>query len=291
MPHSSGRQKVAGISMVRNVADIVGLNLLHHLHFGIDVMYVVDNGSTDATAEILARFAERFPVEWRRDNGPFLQDQVMTALAQEAFADGATWVVPIDSDEFWWCRGDFREKLASTSAAALRCKVVHFIQHRSVMQLRPAALLTMTRRVSKSRASWQDARLSVESRGASFVEAEFPTKSIFRPTAEVYVHRGSHGVDGLCGESIFTDEIECLHAPLRARNVLELRVDHGKRLNELAVGGDLGGNRAAGARWPPRANWIRNGLPTVIRAISSTSTVRSGRSYRITGSRTSCGRG
>ncbi|MEO8216956.1 MAG: glycosyltransferase family 2 protein [Acidobacteriota bacterium] len=226
--------------MVRNSADTVALNLLHHLHGGIDVMYVVDNGSTDGTTEILQRFAERFPVHWRSDEGGFRQDEVMTALARQAAADGAAWIVPIDADEFWWCRGDLREELENTSAVALECKVVHFIQQRTVTGMRPVNLLTMTRRVAQSRATWREARGSVEARETSFVEAEFPDKLIFRASPGLFVHRGSHGVDGLEGNRVRSTSIECLHAPLRARGALDLRVEHGQRLEAMAVGGDLG---------------------------------------------------
>ena len=38
---------VYGISMVRNEADIIPLNVLYHLASGIDRMLVVDNGSTN----------------------------------------------------------------------------------------------------------------------------------------------------------------------------------------------------------------------------------------------------
>jgi glycosyltransferase involved in cell wall biosynthesis len=44
---------VYGISMVRNEADIIRLNLLYQKALGIDRILVVDNGSTDGTVEAL----------------------------------------------------------------------------------------------------------------------------------------------------------------------------------------------------------------------------------------------
>jgi hypothetical protein len=98
---------VYGVSMVRNEADLIRLNVLYHLASGIDRMLVVDNGSTDGTDEILQQLSlQHTEVRWSRDDGPFLPSRVMTKLAREAFEEGADWVVPVDADEFWHARGD-----------------------------------------------------------------------------------------------------------------------------------------------------------------------------------------
>ena len=39
--------------VVRNEADIVRLNILHHLSSGVDRFLVVDNGSSDKSAEMV----------------------------------------------------------------------------------------------------------------------------------------------------------------------------------------------------------------------------------------------
>jgi glycosyltransferase involved in cell wall biosynthesis len=50
---------IYGVMLVRNEADIIRANLLHHLASGIDHVLVVDNGSTDGT-----------PPSWRSSPAP-----------------------------------------------------------------------------------------------------------------------------------------------------------------------------------------------------------------------------
>ena len=45
--------------LVRDEAEILALNLEHHLAQGIDFFIVTDNGSVDATPEILQTYADR----------------------------------------------------------------------------------------------------------------------------------------------------------------------------------------------------------------------------------------
>ena len=52
---------IFAVMMVRNEADIIRVNILHHLAQGVDHFLVVDNGSSDETVEILTRLAERLP--------------------------------------------------------------------------------------------------------------------------------------------------------------------------------------------------------------------------------------
>ena len=45
--------RLYGVSMIRNEADIIRVNILYHLSIGFDRLLVVDNGSTDGTDRIL----------------------------------------------------------------------------------------------------------------------------------------------------------------------------------------------------------------------------------------------
>src|SRR5512143_161327 len=104
--------KVFGLMIVRNEVDILRINVLHHFSLGVDRFLIVDNGSTDGTDGVLRELSANGRLEWRRDGGPYRQSEITTELAQEAFRQGADWVIPVDADEFWYAPfGDFRSVL------------------------------------------------------------------------------------------------------------------------------------------------------------------------------------
>ena len=82
--------ELVGLMLVRNEADIVRVNLLHHLAQGIDRFLVVDNVSTDGTDCVLAKLARGGRVRWTRDDGPYRQAEITTELDREAFRGGPT---------------------------------------------------------------------------------------------------------------------------------------------------------------------------------------------------------
>lgn len=89
---------VVGITRVKDESDIIG-PVLDHMLAQVDAVIVVDNASTDGTADIVA---ER-PVTLLRDPDPaHYQGQKMTALARVAADKGADWVIPFDADEWWY---------------------------------------------------------------------------------------------------------------------------------------------------------------------------------------------
>lgn len=97
---------VWAISMVKNEADILESTVRHTFAQGIDRLFVVDNGSTDGTRELLERLAGEFPISIGDDSEVgYYQDHKMTALAHAARRHGAEWIVPIDADEFWFAPG------------------------------------------------------------------------------------------------------------------------------------------------------------------------------------------
>jgi predicted O-methyltransferase YrrM len=227
--------QVFGLMMVRNAADILQINLLHHLALGIDQFLIVDNGSTDGTSQILEQLSrDTGRVQWTRDEGPYRQAEITTGLAHEAYLQGADWVVPVDADEFWHAPGgDLRQVLERTEAGALGVQLVNFVQRREQLEATPDGLLHMTRRVAHPVGPIERIIELVESQQIGFVEILYPPKWISRATAGIEIGIGNHNVSGIEGAREATDEIVCLHAPLRARSALESRIVHGRRVEEV----------------------------------------------------------
>jgi hypothetical protein len=236
---------VYGISMVRNEADIIRLNVLYHLASGIDRMIVVDNGSIDGTDRILQQLSiQHDEVRWSRDEGPFLPSRVMTKLAREAFEEGADWVVPVDADEFWHAPGgNLRRVLEDANAGVLRAQAVNFIQRRSQRDSSPDALTYMTRRAASLVGPPSHAQSLVEEKKIAFVEKVYPQKCICRPTAEVKIETGHHSISGADGRRIRTEEIVCLHAPMRSRAALAERITSAGRAAAAGRNPNQGRNR------------------------------------------------
>lgn len=96
------KNKIVGITMVKNEADIIESFVRHTLSYA-DELLVMDHHSTDATryilsqlqAEGLALFVDNFEEEGH------LQSEVMTELMYRAIREyDADLVVPLDADEF-----------------------------------------------------------------------------------------------------------------------------------------------------------------------------------------------
>jgi hypothetical protein len=111
---------LAGISMVRNEEDVVGYVLAHMLR-ECDVVFVIDNGSTDGTLAAMRAAGRAGPGKLHIIADPtlaYLQAERMNRLADIARAYGATWVVPFDADEWWHVPGStLRAGLASLGDA------------------------------------------------------------------------------------------------------------------------------------------------------------------------------
>lgn len=233
--------KVFGLMMVRNEADILRVNLLHHFSVGIDRFLIVDNGSTDGTDRILRDFTSDGYLEWRRDDGPYRQAEITTELAREAFRQGADWVIPIDADEFWYAPdGDLRAVLEKSTSGAIQIEVLNFIQQRDQIDATPEGLLLMTRRVPLPVGPLERVKHLVETRQNSYVEMMYSPKFISRPSEAIEIAMGNHGVTGVRGAVEVSGEIVCLHAVLRSKSVLESKVEQGERVAELGLAPEQG---------------------------------------------------
>ncbi|MGD0274184.1 MAG: glycosyltransferase family 2 protein [Gaiellaceae bacterium] len=213
--------KITGISIVRDEADIVRMTLLHRLAIGCDNILVIDNGSTDDTPRVLEKLSRRYPVEWVSHDEPFRQAKMATELAREAARAGADWVVPFDADEFWWARTKpLRSLLEESSAGVLESRVVNFVQRRRQRRSSRSCIARMTWR-AETVVSPTNPHFLVEAGTIAYVEGAYPPKQIARATAGIEISKGSHEIRGVPGPLELTDDLVCLHAPLRSRNELK----------------------------------------------------------------------
>lgn len=89
---------VIGISLAKNNADIIKATAEHMIQ-QCDHVIIMDNMSIDGARQILGRL----PITVIDDKEPgYYQSRKMTDLAKVARNMGAEWVVPFDSDEFWY---------------------------------------------------------------------------------------------------------------------------------------------------------------------------------------------
>jgi Glycosyl transferase family 2 len=93
--------------LVRDEEEVLRAHLDYHLAQGVDLVVAMDNGSRDATPEILREYARRGVVDLlpEAEPGHYRQGPWVTQMARVAALEhGADWVLHLDADEFWWPR-------------------------------------------------------------------------------------------------------------------------------------------------------------------------------------------
>jgi hypothetical protein len=94
---------LAMTAMVRDECDIIVPMIEYHLHAGVDVMLITDNGSVDGTRQLLAEYEQDsrvivfdHPVHDKN------QGSIVTEMARLAYTRfSADWVINADADEFF----------------------------------------------------------------------------------------------------------------------------------------------------------------------------------------------
>ncbi|MGK2878692.1 MAG: glycosyltransferase family 2 protein [Solirubrobacterales bacterium] len=233
---SPDRPMIVGILMTRNEVDVLRLNIVHHLYTSCDRVIVIDNGSTDRSRTVLKRLAKKLPLDWTLKKGALDQGEAFTAMAQEARAMGAEWVIPLDTDEFWRSVRPIAEILAEdTESGALEVSRIEFIQARDQKRSNAQAVLRATMRVPETLRGVEPINEFMAAERSMF-ETEPQPKVLLRATPELVIPLGAHTATGLAGPVTVATEIAIFHVPLRSSGSIAARAANGRRLVEH--GGD-----------------------------------------------------
>ncbi len=122
--------------MVKNEQDVIGPWVQHLLDEQFAGVIVADNMSTDDTRVILDQFTDpRLHVMDDPEVG-YYQGEKTSRMGQIAAEWGATWIVPVDADEWWFStRGPIGEVLTDPK---LLCMVFRIAQSYEVRDLSTA---------------------------------------------------------------------------------------------------------------------------------------------------------
>ncbi|HEY3148308.1 MAG TPA: glycosyltransferase family 2 protein [Dongiaceae bacterium] len=219
--------KTGAIAIVRNAVDLAPLAALHHHLLGAETVWVIDNGSSDGTYELLRALAQRVPgLRVDRDDGPFDQARMATEMANALLRTGHRLIVPFDSDECWDLSiARLARFMAQQRVNAVTGTVVNYVQARSVRTPTPTSWKLANRRVERPMDPGNLSNSMKEERH-SFVQLIFMQKMLAVPPAgaTVSIVKGAHRIE-YEGRTIMPwRRTACLHLPLRAASELEKRV-------------------------------------------------------------------
>jgi glycosyltransferase involved in cell wall biosynthesis len=201
--------------LVRDEQDIIAEHLDFHLAQGVDEVIVTDNGSEDATLEILGEYESRGTVRIIHEpSDDYSQGKWVTRMARLAASEhDADWVINSDADEFWWPRSG---TLASTFAGleddvgVVVCRRTNFVPQPEDEQ-----------------PFWE--RMTVRERESlNPVGKPLPPKLAHRAHPDITVVQGNHRLRGPeLGERLDDGSVEIFHFPMRSYAQFENKIVKG----------------------------------------------------------------
>jgi hypothetical protein len=231
-------KNLAGICIVRNAQDLIGLACGHYLRIGLAHIKFIDDGSTDGTYELLTRLSrqeKRISVA-RVNHTVFRQAELMSEGATELIRRGFSIILPFDADEFWNVSGpDLERRYAPSSEIAFFGQWINFV-HRETATMRRYYLLGV-KHSAPVLADSNEATITTYRR--PFVCAT-EAKVAFKARRPVELNKGQHALVAGPSERDPTD-YEIFHLPLRNKNeIIKRGLDREPRTAPLRDSPSLG---------------------------------------------------
>ena len=135
---------LAGLCILRNARDLIGLVCGHYLRIGLTHIRFIDDGSTDGSYEFLSRLAHREKrISLMQVSAPiFRQQELISEAANDLQRCGFTMILPFDIDEFWLVSGPQLEvRYAQHPEISFSGRWINFVQNETATKATPARLL------------------------------------------------------------------------------------------------------------------------------------------------------
>jgi hypothetical protein len=201
--------------LVRDEEDIIAANIDYHRSQGVDFFIVMDNLSTDGTAEILKSYERMGILHYiLQPDDDYSQGRWVTAMARMASVRyGAKWVINNDADEFWWPVRDgyLRELLLNMPEAY---NVVEARRHNFVP-------------VTDASNVFYESMIYRQSDSVNPLGQPLSPKVCHRGLEDVVVDQGNHRVSGFEPLNVYPQGIEILHFPFRTLRQYENKIIKG----------------------------------------------------------------
>lgn len=209
--------KITMTFLVRNEEDIIRQNILFHHAQGVDSFIVMDNLSTDGTADAIRDLSRYIHIEYiYQAQDDYSQSEWVTEMARRACTDhGADWVINNDADEFWRAKsGTIKEFIASVADDV---GILRLRRHNAVLYSSGGDPLLAT---SHPQHSEYFEGLSINNAGLPL-----PRKCIHRASPSALVAQGNHGVEGVPGRIVDVDSTAyILHYPFRSCDTYKQKI-------------------------------------------------------------------
>jgi len=188
--------------LVRDEEDIIRENIEFHKSQGVDFFIVMDNGSIDATSNILKEYESIGILKYIWNGEERRQYQWVTQMARMAHTlYDADWVINNDADEFWWPQqGDLKETIQKIPAQynVLRAQRHNFVS------------------IDEDHAHFFNQMVYREEISLNPIGEALPPKVAHKGHEQIIVAPGNHNVAGMENLQIFDGDIEIFHFPIRS---------------------------------------------------------------------------
>ena len=204
--------------LVRNEEDIIEKNIRFHAASGVDSFIVMDNLSTDRTAQIIKSLSKEFKIDYiYQPSDTYDQAIWVTKMAiKSAKEHHADWVINSDADEFWvHPKNDLKSMLGEVN------------KNIGVINVRRYNAIPIGDSTKASRSS-PEHTIHFESNSTNCLGQSLPAKVIHRASSQVQVAQGNHSVSGICGEVMTAQkDLTILHFPYRSFHTYCRKIRYG----------------------------------------------------------------
>lgn len=203
------QQKIVMTLLVRNEDDIIGDNIQFHHAMGVDSFIIMDNRSSDGTAEIVRSLAAEIEiVHLYQSDDDYNQSLWVTGMSRRAAVEHqADWVINSDADEFWIpAEGDLKQLL---STVPKHIGALSVERHNAVVICPNDAPIQGRSHPRKTRI--------FERQSCNILGDPLPSKVLFRAHEAVIVEQGNHLARNVPGEiDTARGRLKILHFPFRS---------------------------------------------------------------------------